>query len=723
MPGPDERASVGRASARLGRTCGLADPAGRLRYVSGKRAAAVARLGIETVGDLLLHVPRRYLDFSRVTSIGFADVGSEVTVVARVDSVVRKRPRPRLDIVEVSVVDDTGVMRAVFFRQPWVADQIREGDVVALSGKVTFSYGFKEMNSPFHEVLGAGEDAGRLSRVLPVHGVGEGLSVSWMRRIASAAVADQSDVCDFLPAPLVAARGLMTRGRALAQVHFPHDLAAAEEARRRLAYDELLCLQLALHARRRIQLAGVEPVSHVVDGERLAALRRALPFALTSEQESCVTQILADMGSARVMNRLLLGDVGTGKTAVAAFGLAACADTGTQAAMMAPTSVLAAQYAEKLGPLLDAAGVGWVLLTGATPAAARRDAVARLASGEATVAFGTTAVLSPDVRFRRLSLVVVDEQHRFGVDQRTALRRKSAGADMLSMTATPIPRTLALSLYGDLDRSTIRHRPNPGAGVSTRVIAPESLDLAWGAIRDAVAEGRQAYVVCPLIDDGDAGADQADDAPEPDEAAPRPHSAAAMAEELRGRVLRGMRVGLLTGRMPAAEKDAAMAAFRDRETQVLVSTTVVEVGVDVPNATVMLVMDADRFGLATLHQIRGRVGRGDHAGEVFLETSSKRGTPARRRLEAVESTTDGEELAELDLRLRHEGEVLGYRQHGGATLRLVDPAVDADLAEAAQADAAAIAAADPALAEPAHVPLALEVQGRFGAWFEEAGRA
>jgi ATP-dependent DNA helicase RecG len=726
-------AAVGPARERLSRTASLADPPERLRYVSGKRAEALARLGISSVRDLLLRIPRRYLDFSETKVIGMADVGQEVTVVARVDRVTTKRPRPRLPIVEVSVVDDTGVLVAEWFRQPWVAEQMRQDDLVALSGKVTFSYGFKRMSSPFFEVLSrAGQEGGEgqaaSARIVPVHAVGEGVSTAWMRRIESAAVADAGDVCDFLPSPIVARRGLMTLARAIRQAHFPASIDAAEQARRRLAYDELVCLQLALISRNRIRLEGAEPCAHVTDGPRLAALSAALPFELTSEQAQAVDEILADMAAPRAMSRLLMGDVGTGKTVVAAFGLAAAADTGTQAAMMAPTSVLATQYAEKLGPLLDAAGIAWRLVTGATAAEERRDTAARVASGEVSVVFGTTAILSSDISFRRLTFVVVDEQHRFGVGQRGALRGKGVAPDMLSMTATPIPRTLALSVYGDLSVSRIAHRPRPGAGVTTHVIPPESLDLAYGAIREAHAKGQLAYVVCPMIDEADDGEDLGWDrtqAPEGDEGkapAARPHAATSVFRELSERVFPEMRVGLLTGRMGAAEKDEAMARFKAGETDVLVSTTVIEVGVDVPQATAMLVLDADRFGLATLHQVRGRVGRGDVAGVAYLETSAKRGTPARKRLAALERTSDGQELAELDLGLRHEGQVLGYRQHGSPELRVVDLEADADLVEAAHEDARRIADEDPELARDDHRPLAIEVRDRFGAYYEEVGQ-
>lgn len=743
--------NIGEAAGRLARTEAWDGGVSRLRFVSKSRGEALRRLGLSTVRDVLLHVPHRYLDFTNVTPVGRADVGSEATCVGVVDKVTLKRPRPRMQVVEVALVDETGVLMCAFFKQPWLAEQLHPGDVMAVSGKVTFAFGFRQMRPQFHEVVGRAEkgaaasgapvvsapaapagtsapaapagapapaaSVGRYARILPVHGVGEGVSAAWMRRICSAALADVGDVADFAPAALVSSHDLMTLSRALREAHFPSSLAAAERARRRLAYDELLCLQTALLSRRAIDLDGQRPHEHVTDGPHVRALLGALPFSLTGEQRAAADDILADMAAARPMNRLLLGDVGTGKTAVAAVALAAVADTGTQAAVMAPTSVLARQYADKLGPVFDRAGVSWALITGATPAAERARITESVAAGATCVVFGTSAVLSDDVRFRDLSLVVVDEQHRFGVGQRAALRAKGRVADQLTMTATPIPRTLALSVYGDLACSRIKERPNPGAGVTTRLLTPENADQAHTAIAEAVAEGRQAYVVCPLVDDADDGS-ELDDVPEGERASARPHAAQATFERLRDRVFPELSVGLVTGRMSAAEKDEAMAAFRAGETQMLVCTTVIEVGVDVPNATVMMVWDADRFGLATLHQLRGRVGRGSFAGTVYLVSAARGTSPALKRLRALERTSDGLELAEMDLRLRHEGEVLGYRQSGGVTLHLVDLVADEDLVEAAHADARSLVDLDPALADARNRPLGREVRRRFSSYFE-----
>ncbi len=729
--GASSKLQVPKAHERLTETAALDAGVGRLRYVRGKRADALDRLGLRSVRDLLLHVPIRYLDFSRVSTIGDAEVGQQVTIVAAVDRIRSKRPRPRLDILEVYLADPTGILRLSFFRQPWLRDRFHKGDLVAVSGKVTFSYGFKAMTPAFHEVVaeasegeraasgqpGAAGALAQRARVLPVHGVTEGLSAAWMRRIVSAALVDAGGVCDFVPADLIARLGLISEANALRWAHFPPSLDAAEAARRRLAFDELLCLQVGLHLRRLQGRELPKGFAHVTDGPHAKAVVGALPFSLTADQRRAVDEILAGMAEERPMNRLLQGDVGTGKTAVAAVALGAVADSQAQAAVMAPTSVLARQYTESLGPVLDRAGVSWRLVTGATPAAERAETARLVAEGEVTVVFGTTALLSGDIAFPKLTFVVVDEQHRFGVNQRIALAGKAARADVLSMTATPIPRTLALSVYGDVSVSTMSERPRPGAGVSTKLVSPGSIDEVWDAIREAVAAGRQAYVVCPLVDDADDGSALGDWGARGEgdgKAERRLASAVATQRNLQRKEFQGLRVGLLHGRLSAQEKDEVMSAMREGTIDVLVTTTVVEVGVDVPNATVMAILDADRFGLATLHQLRGRVGRGDAPGRALLVADAKRGSAAWERLKALERTDDGFELAELDLKLRHEGEVLGYRQSGEVTFRLVDLLGDRDLIEAAHEAAKRICLEDPALEHPDHGLLEHEVRSRYG---------
>lgn len=716
---------VSEVSARLARTASLGDDVSRLKFVSASREEALRRLGIERAGDLLYHVPRRYLDFSHALSIEQAPIGAVCTVVATIDRVVQKRPRPNLVVTEVSLIDPTGVMSLAFFKQPWLAQQLVKGDRLAVMGKVEFAYGFKQIASPHFEKLDAGVQRGI---ILPVHPVREGISPAWMRRIVSGALELAGDFCDALPAELRARRRLMSRSRALRQIHFPSSLGQVRLARRRLAYDEVLYLQFALRLRNDANLLDVAPIGHV-RGPRTAALFDALPFRLSDEQRAAVADIERDMvDPARVMNRLLLGDVGTGKTAVASVALALSADSGAQACVMAPTGVLAQQYAVKCGPLLEAAGIRWALLTGSTNHVERARIYEGLRAGSIDVLFGTHAVLGDDVAFARLSLVVIDEQHRFGVGQRNVLRAKGPGADLLVMTATPIPRTLALSVYGDLDTSIIRSRPVEGAGVTTRVLDDANRDIAWGAVRSALERGEQAYVICPLVAEGEAGEDleevpglERDDGRGHRVETPL-HSVERDAEVL-SHMFPDRVVDILHGRMTAKEKDRVIEAFRAGAVDILVSTTVVEVGVDVPNATVMVVENGERFGLATLHQLRGRVGRGKLSGSCYvmsaLKRSRSRKNAALDRLAALESTSDGFSLAELDLRLRHEGEILGLRQHGGVSLRFIDLDEDADLVEAAHEDACELLRHAPRLDTVATLPLRYEVVDRYGDVFKE----
>lgn len=715
-----------RASARLARTSALQEDISRLKYVSGTREEALRRLGIERVRDLLLHIPSRYLDFSRAYSIEGAPIGEVCTIVGTVDSVSNKPTSKRgMTVTEVFLIDETGVLKVAFFKQPWLAREFTRGDRLAVIGKVEFAYGFKQMASPHHEKLDA---HGGRGGILPVHRVCEGISQAWFRRISSAALEGAGVFCDPVPAALRARRGLMSLSRALRAIHFPRLLAEVPLARRRLAYDELMYLQLALRLRNDGNLLGVRAFGHRA-GMHVDALRSALPFSLSGEQEAAVQDILADMTDPnRIMNRLLLGDVGTGKTAVACVALACVADSDSQACVMAPTGVLARQYAVKSGPLLERAGITWALLTGSTPPEERAGILRRIASGDIHVVFGTHAVLNDEVRFNRLTLVVIDEQHRFGVGQRNVLRSKGPGADLLVMTATPIPRTLALSVYGDLDTSIIRNRPVPGAGVATRVLESASRDIAYGAIREAVSQGRQAYVICPMVSPQDSP-EHLEDVPGLDidergraRQAVTLHDVESEVENVR-RLMPGVRVEALHGKMPAKMKDRTIDEFRTGAIDVLVSTTVVEVGVDVPNATVMLIENGERFGLATLHQLRGRVGRGELLGvcHVVTEVRAKRGakSPAWDRLQALAKTDDGFELAEKDLRLRHEGEILGLRQHGGISLRFVDLDSDVDLIEAAHEDAEEVLRYSRDLTACATMPMRHEVIARYGEIFKE----
>jgi len=669
-------------------------PVSGLRYVDVRRAEALSRLGIETIGDLVHHYPSRYLDLTTASAIRDVPLGADATVLGTVRDVRVKRPRQRLTIVEVAVADETGVVVGVWFNQPYVAQRVKVDDRVAMAGTVEMDFGLRQMKSPFLERMDSTESPKDLGRVLPVHRATEGISTNWMRKLVSEALVEAGEPVDPLPAGLRVSRGLPPLRWALSTIHFPESLDDVEPARRRLAYDEFFGLQLAMATRRHRSVRDRPGHPHLPPGDHFDRLQAALPFPLTEDQSAALKDVLVDMGSSDPMNRMLLGDVGTGKTIIAAFALCIAADSGTQAAMMAPTEVLAAQYARDVGPLLDTAGVRWEILTGSTAAAERRRILGAIADRSVTAVFGTHALIQSDVEFPALTLAIVDEQHRFGVEQRLSLREKGEAADLLVMTATPIPRSLALTAYGDLATSYLRERPGsrPADHVVTRLVPRSARASAYDAVRAAVKAGRQAYVVCALVEESDMAEARA---------------ATREAERLRTQVFPDLRVGLLTGKMRPAEKAAVMEEFRAGTVDVLVATTVIEVGVDVHNATIMLVEDAERFGLAQLHQLRGRIGRGEHSGE-FLVFSDAKTEDGRRRMKAIASTNDGFALAEEDLLLRGEGDLLGLRQSGLPGLRAASLIRDVDLLERARTDAFDIISEDPHLRRPEHGLLAAQ---------------
>ncbi|MDA3935378.1 MAG: ATP-dependent DNA helicase RecG [Actinomycetota bacterium] len=689
---------------RAGRFASWSAPVVSSRYVDGSRAALLARLEIHTVGDLIGHVPYRYLDLTSTYSLLKAPTGAEATVVGRVHDIKVKKPRSRLTIVEVAIVDGTGVLLGVWFNQAYMADRFRIGESVAFAGTVEFDFGFKKMTNPYVERLDNEDEVEDVTRIIPVHRSTEGLTKNWLRRLICAAVEDFSDIPDPLPSDIREELDLVSLHTAYRDIHFPKTMRASESARRRLVFDEFLMLQLGLFARRHAAVEGRRGFAHETSGPKRSALDAAVPFNPTDDQSAAIRDVLSDMSGVHPMNRMLMGDVGTGKTLVAAHALAAAADSGSQAAMMAPTEVLAQQYSEKVGPWLDAANIEWGCVTGATTAAERQRLLDCLEDGTLQVLFGTHALIEKSVSFKNLTLAIVDEQHRFGVAQRLALREKGGSADLLVMSATPIPRSLALTLYGDLAVSYLRQRPH-GAGaprVSTSIIDKRHRSQAYDRIREAVSEGYQAYVVCALVEESDTAQAKA---------------ATDEATRLSSEVFPGLRVAVLTGRMRSDEKTATMNSFRSGEIDVLVSTTVIEVGVDVPNATVMIVEDAERFGLAQLHQLRGRVGRGESAGEFMLFADPKT-DGGRARMRAIADTNDGFELAERDLVLRGEGQILGDRQHGMPELRVASIVFDGEILQQARGIAKRIIESDPALEHPANVPLGIVARDRFSAAWE-----
>lgn len=734
----DKAIDKGGASAppeRLSATLALDEPVARVRLVSPARAKSLAKMGISTVRDLVTHYPRRYVDLSGVRTVASAAIGELCTVQGTIHEIKLKKPKPKLTLVEIAVVDQTGLLMVTAFRQPWLMDTLKAGAAVAVAGKIEFNYGFKRMTNPYIEELG---DKVASGVIIPVHPATEKISAAWMRRLVENALELTRGAYDPLPLDVRCKYRLMSRGAALAAVHFPHEMSEAREARRRLVYEELLLLELHLMRASRERTAGVCPVRHVIDGPRLAALAQALPFLLTGEQEAARDDILRVMAADRVASHMLLGDVGTGKTIVAAHALAAAADTGGQALLMAPTEVLARQHANSLGGLLACAGVTCALLTGSTGASERASTLAAFAAGDIDVLIGTHALLEDDVAPGNLTLAVIDEQQRFGVDQRARLLAKGSAVDALMLTATPIPRTLALALFGDLTLSYIKRRPHDTANRTTHVLHKSDRGRAYDVAKEALSRGEQVFVVCPLIgksaeerDAQAAGKGFAHDeeeafhpvvAIEADDDLADDDVAAATKEAafLQAKVFTDAQVTLLHGGMASAEKEDVMARFRAGEIGVLVATTVIEVGVDVPNATVMIIEDADRFGLSQLHQLRGRVGRGELPAQVFLVSASKQDA-ALARLAAMETTDDGFELATFDLSLRREGDILGNRQSGASALKLVNVVRDGRVIEAAHADACAIMEADPNLSAPDHAALAREVRLLFGDGHAAAG--
>ncbi|MEG2863927.1 MAG: ATP-dependent DNA helicase RecG [Eggerthellaceae bacterium] len=723
---------------RLAATLALDEPVDRVSAVSPARSQALATLGIFTLRDLLTHFPHRYLDMSHVSTIAKAPVAERCTIVGSVYEFQVKRPKPHLTLTEITLVDETGTLMITCFRQPWLVDRLAAGMCLAVSGKLEFNYGFKRMTNPFFEVVDP-EETSLQGLIVPVHPACEKLTSAWMRRLIANGLAASLGVLDPLPLELRLRYRLPSRQVALRCIHFPQRSEEIALARRRLVYEEVLLLELFLMSDARKRCAGQPATSHVIRGPHGAALARALPFTLTDEQAAATSDLLRVMAAPRAANHMILGDVGTGKTVVAAAGLAAVADSSTQAFMMAPTEVLAQQYASSLGPLLDQADVTWELLVGSTPPRQREAILARAKAATIDVLFGTHALLEDEVCLPACSLVVIDEQQRFGVDQRAKLIAKGCAPDVLYLTATPIPRTLALALYGDMTLSYIRQRPKNQKGNATRVLARTECGIAYDAARAALAAGHQVYVVCPLVgqvaDEKNRSAGSFSDASdeeaydyafitiEDDADMPVENLKAARdeAQFLQAKTFSEYRVDLLHGKMSGDDKRETMQRFRNGEIDVLVATTVIEVGLDVPNATVMIIEDADRFGLAQLHQLRGRVGRGCASGEVYLISATK--TPAAtERLSVMEKTDDGFAVAEYDLSLRREGDILGNRQHGASALKLVNVVRDGKAIEAAHADAAALLEADPQLKDPAHRALGREMRLLFSEENERKGR-
>jgi ATP-dependent DNA helicase RecG len=687
----------------------LEAPVATLRGVGERRARELARAGITTIGDLLVRLPFRYEDRATLTPIGTlrpgapASAGGEVVRCA-----LRRTRRPGFTIFEALIRDATGMTTAVWFNQRYLRDVFAPGLRVVLYGPVEpRGMSGVQFTNPHYEFVGAeGEDGGiHTGRIVPVYERIGALTPKLQRVLVHGALETLESGADPLPVAIRDRLGFPSREAALRDVHFPpagSDVAAlnarATPAQRRLIFEEFFEFQLGIALRRRASDAEAKPFRIAVDDRIRDLARRMLPFRLTDGQKSALREIVADQQRAQPMNRLLQGDVGAGKTVVAALAALVALENGLQVAVMAPTSLLAEQHGRTLAQLLAPTSHPVDVLTGSTPAAQRRAIAAAAGAGQARLVVGTHALVEEDVVFARLGLAVVDEQHRFGVVHRARLRAKGQNPDVLVMTATPIPRTLALTTYGDLDVSTIRQRLPGRTAVRTTVRPEERRPEVYEFVREELGQGRQAYVVYPLVEDS-AKVDL--------------RAATAMADHLAAEVFPEHRVALLHGRMTAEAKQRVMAAFLRKEVQVLVATTVIEVGLDVANATVMVVEHAERFGLAQLHQLRGRVGRGTAVSSCILLYQAPLTDDARARLQAIAATDDGFVLAEKDLELRGPGDVFGTRQSGMPHLRVGDLVRDRATMEVARAEARAWLAAH-GEGDPAVAHVARTWAGRFG---------
>jgi ATP-dependent DNA helicase RecG len=679
----------------------LEAPLSSLRGAGPKLSAAAAEMGIASVGDLLANVPHSYRDRSQVTPLAEMPIGEERTIEVEVRSArVRPTRRRRLRIVEAKISDASGSAKALWFNQAWLAERLSPGTRMLLSGKLERGGTFRVTAYEF--AGGDGPGAGiHTTGIVPVHPASEGVKAQRLREWAWQALPLARDELEPLPAELRARRGLAGAADAITAAHFPDHLDQVPRARERLAFEELFLHQAALALRRRGRELARPGIPLDPPAELTARWLESLPFEPTADQRRAMEEIDSDLASGRPMQRLLMGEVGSGKTVCALYAMLRAVESDHQAALMAPTETLAEQHAHTLSRLLEPSLLSFSLLTGSTPAAQRREALARLRSGELSMVVGTHALIEESVDFARLALAVVDEQHRFGVRQRAALDAKGPGEaapHTLHMTATPIPRTLSLTAYGDLETTVLRELPAGRRPVKTWVVGEEKRAGAYEFIRGKLREGRQAFVVCPLVSESEKL---------------QARAATAEAERLAAGELRDFELALLHGQMPAAEKAAAMEAFATGEADVLVATSVIEVGIDVPNAAVMLIEEADRYGLSQLHQLRGRVGRGEHESHciLFADPESER---ARMRLDAIATERDGFKLAEVDLALRGEGEVLGTRQHGLPRFRVATLPEDAALLAAARAEVVGLLREHGSLEAPALGPLVDVARARFG---------
>ncbi len=697
-PQPVPRPPLPEALDEQGNPIGLASPVTVISGIGPSYAEKLERLGVKTIRDLLYFIPRRYDDFSNLKPISRLQFGDEVTIMGTVWDAGEKRVRGGASIFQAILSDGSGTIQCTWFN-PYVANQIKRGTQIVISGKVDEYNGRLTFSSPEYELLD--NELLNTARIVPVYPLTEGISNRWLRKITRRVVDYWSPrIADDLPNAVRTSAGLMSLPTALVQAHFPDSSSSLEAARKRLAFDELFLLQLGL-LRQKQQWRSDTGRALNTDRAMLDKFIQSLPYPLTEAQQRVIADILGDIGTQHPMSRLVQGDVGSGKTVVAAAAMFLTAQSQAQAALMAPTEILAEQHYKNLSKLFAALNEQGAtppltvrLLTGSIPSAERETTLAEISEGRANIIVGTHALIQETVIFHDLALAIIDEQHRFGVAQRAALRQKGrVSPHVLVMTATPIPRTLSLTIYGDLDLSVIDQMPPGRQPIETRIVLPTERERAYTFIRAQIEKGRQAFIICPLVEESD-----------------KIEAKAAVEEHarLQKHVFPQYQLGLLHGRMKPDDKDAAMRAFANNETQILVSTSVVEVGIDIPNATLIMIEGAERFGLAQLHQFRGRVGRGEHKSFCLLQTDLS-ASDLTERLKAVEASNDGFVLAEKDLQLRGPGQFFGTRQSGLPDMHLSN-ITDARLIDLARREAEKVLRADPELSADDHRPLAQRLQ-------------
>ena len=647
----------------------LTDDIKQVRGVGVKKEAALARLGIVTVYDLLTYYPRAYEDQSRVTHIADLQPGARVTVMGVIRTVMDRPTRRRgFTVLTALIADDTGCAQATWFNQSFLKRKLREGERILLTGKADYAYNargqFAITQISSFELLGK-KQAEDVLGILPVYAATEGLTQKYLRQLMEHVLVQTADrIAETMPMRVLQTYELVGRMEAFRSIHFPKCTQDLHAARRRLAFEELYLIQCGLLALKKRSTEEQEGIAHAKNGALLRRVVQSLPFALTEDQQKVWKEVSLDMESPLPMRRLVQGDVGSGKTVIALFALVKAAESGCQGALMAPTEILARQHYVYLEEFLSPFGLRIGFLSGSLTKNARAEIYAAIASHAVDIVVGTHALIEEHVIFSTLGLVITDEQHRFGVSQRAALERKGkVMPDVLVMTATPIPRTMTLTVYGDLDVSRIEHLPPGRRPIRTFLRDESARDKIYAFVRKEIERGRQAYVVCPLIE-----ANEERDLP----------SAQEVYEEFTHGSFHGIPCGLLHGRLKAAEKESVMRGFYENKIKLLVSTTVIEVGVNVPNASILVVEHAERFGLAQLHQLRGRVGRGGYDAYCILIAGGKNGRN-EQRLKVIEQTSDGFRLAEEDLRLRGPGQFFGAMQHGLGDLRIADVLADMDL--------------------------------------------